>query len=681
VILPRVRLATTWPAWLAAVANGSCAVELGGRQVLRQSIFQNVSGVAPPTAPAVVGVAVLAAVGCAAWAWWRGTLSVTRLVVLALLASFVAGLALQQQLGARLQSDGFFYFAFLRSIVIDHDFSLANDYAAIGIGSSLILTPTATGYAQTAWSVGPAIAWLPFYAIGSLGARYLAGQGLDVAVNGASFPYRQAVCIAGLFYGLLGFWFCYRLASRYFAERIAALATVALAGGSFMAWYLVREPTMSHATSMCVVAAFLYLWSVTGGQRTTWQWAALGLLGGVMLAVRWQNVIFVAFPAWEIAVAFLRARDGAERGVHARSGAIFAACGLVAFSPQLAAWQAIYGSPIAVSPLSPQMFWWKPDIVRLLWSSRNGLFSTSPVVYLAAVGLVAGACRKRGVWWIAVAVFCIAVYVNASVADWWGGSAYGGRRFDGTIPLLVLGLAAAIEGLQAWLARRPLTAVGALLALLVLWNVTAMAAAVEGTFGGSMPQPFADLAADQAKRLHRWFGHPLSYPASLGYALREGVAPFRYDALAFPMLEDPTRPYGRIDLGTRDEAYVTEGWYGPEALPDGTTLRWASASAELLIPLDHAASLLVQLRVRPFAYEGAAPVLAVRINGRSFGPFPLVAGWQRVDFPTEADAWTAGVNRVAFVWPSAAIPAKVGAGQDGRELGGMVDYVRVEVRR
>jgi hypothetical protein len=196
-----------------------------------------------------------------------------------------------------------------------------------------------------------------------------------------------------------------------------------------------------------------------------------------------------------------------------------------------------------------------------------------------------------------------------------------------------------------------------------------------------MPQSFADLAVDQAGRLHRWFGHPFSYPASLGYALRERVAPFRYDALAFPMLEDPTRPYGRIDLGTRDEAYVTKGWYGPETLPDGTTLRWTSASAELLLPLDHPASLIVQLRVRPFTSADGSPLLAVRVNGRSFGPFPLTAGWQRVDFPTDAGAWKAGVNRVEFVWPSAGVPAAVGAGKDARELGGMVDYVRVEVAR
>lgn len=249
------------------------------------------------------------------------------------------------------------------------------------------------------------------------------------------------------------------------------------------------------------------------------------------------------------------------------------------------------------------------------------------------------------------------------------------------MPLLVVGLCAAIEGVKHWIARRPLAAVAALLGVLVLWNVTAMAAAVAGRFGGSMPQSFTELTADQAHTLSRWFGHPYSYPANLIYALREGVAPFRYDYFAFPMIGDPTRPYGRIDVGAHDEEYLADGWYPAETQPDGTTLRWSAATAEVLVPLDHPAPLIVQLRVKPFAYPDAALNLSVRINGREFGPFPLTAEWQRVDFPTEASAWSTGVNRLQMIWPAAAVPAQVGMGNDARELGGATDYVRIQVVR
>jgi hypothetical protein len=675
------RLLAPWPLWLTTAGILGCAVELGGRQVIRQSLLQNLVGTPPPSAGALIGLAALAALLGALWLRTRRGLNLDRAVALALAVCFVVGLAAQQRLGARLQSDGFFYFAFLRSIVNDHDVNLSNDYALIGIGSDAFLAPTSTGYAQTAWSVGPAIAWMPFYAVGHAGATYLVSRGVKVAVDGSGYPYRQAVCIASLFYGLLGVWFCYRLASRFFAGRVALLATAALVTGSFMLWYIVKEPTMSHATSMCAVAAFIYAWSATGGGRTVPQWAALGLLGGLMLAIRWQNLVFMVFPAWELAAAMITGPGRAERRASFLHGALFAACAAVTFLPQMIAWNSIYGSPLAVSPMSPKMFWSSPDIARMLWSSRNGLFSTSPVTYLAALGLVAFALRNRAFGRLALVVFVLSVYVNASVEDWWGGAAFGARRFDGTVPLLVVGLAAAIDGLGRWLARRPLAAVTALLALLVLFNITAIASGVAGRFGGSVPQSFGELAVDQARTLSRWVGHPFSYPANLVYAAREGVAPFRYDYFAFPMLGDPERPYGRLDIGSHDELYLGDGWYQADTQQDGTTTRWSKATAEVLLPLDHPAPLIVQLRLKPFSYPGASLNLAVRINGRDFGPFPLTADWQRVDFPTDASAWTAGVNRVQLVWLGAAVPAAVGINNDSRELGGAVDYVRIQVAR
>ena len=675
------RLLAAWPAWLAVLAILACAVELGGRQVIRQSLLQTLAGAAPPSAAALVALAFAAALLGIAWLRLRRTLTMDRAVALVLCACAVAGLAAQQRLGARLQSDGFFYFAFLRSIVNDRDVNLANDYRLIGIGHESLQTPTSTGYAHTAWSVGPAIAWMPFYAIGDAGAHYLAARGVNVAVDGSSYPYRQAICIAGLVYGLLGLWFCYRLAARTFAPGLAALSTAALAAGSFMLWYIVKEPTMSHATSMCAVAAFIYAWIVTRGRRSAWQWAALGLLGGLMLAIRWQNLVFMTFPAWECAAAVVAGPGLAERRGALLRGALFGACAFAAFLPQLVAWNAIYGSPIAVSPLSPKMLWLSPDPVRMLWSSRNGLFSTSPVTYLAALGLVAFAVRDRALGRLSLAVFVLTVYVNASVEDWWGGAAVGARRFDGAVPLLVVGLAAAVDGLRRWVATRPLAAVTALLGLLVLWNLTAMASALVGRFGGSVPQSFAELAVDQARTFARWFGHPFSYPVNLMYGAREGVAPFRYDLFAFPMLADPERPYGRVDVGLHDEAYLGEGWYQADTLPDGTTARWSRATAEVLLPLDHPAPLIVQLRLKPFSYPGASRTLAARINGRQFGPFTLSADWQRVDFPTDGSIWKAGVNRVQLVWPGAAVPASVGIGRDDRELGGAVDYVRIQVVR
>jgi hypothetical protein len=103
----------------------------------------------------------------------------------------------------------------------------------------------------------------------------------------------------------------------------------------------------------------------------------------------------------------------------------------------------------------------------------------------------------------------------------------------------------------------------------------------------------------------------------------------------------------------------------------------------VLIPLDHVAPLLLQVRAIPFTYDGGPDgSLAVKVNGRRFGPVRVSGGgWQRAEIPVEAAAWRPGINRVELLWLSAAIPARVGAGADPRQLGARVDFVRVQVAR
>ena len=60
------------------------------------------------------------------------------------------------------------------------------------------------------------------------------------------------------------------------------------------------------------------------------------------------------------------------------------------------AWQSIYGTLLARSPVGPQIRWTSPQLVDILWSARNGLFSSAPVLYLAALGLVLLSHRAAG---------------------------------------------------------------------------------------------------------------------------------------------------------------------------------------------------------------------------------------------------------------------------------------------
>jgi hypothetical protein len=666
-------------AWAALIV---VAIELCGREVARRSLLDLLLGLRPGLFALTLTAAAAAASGVFAS---RLSPGFQRGGAFVLAALFAAGVAAQIHLGARLQSDGFYYYAYLRSLVFDGDVEFSNDYKLLGLGDKPhLFEPTPTGYAQSAWTIGPAIVWAPFFAAAHPIAGRLAAGGADVSTNGVSYPYRQAVCIAGLVYALLGCWFTYRLALLFFDARLAAGAVAFTIAGSFMLWYMVKEPSMTHAPSMAGVAGFVWMWAATHGRRTRLQWALLGLLAGFITLIRWQNALFAIFPAYEALTQLLRAvrsKDRAALMSTLTAGSLFTGCAVIGFIPQMLAWKAIYGSFLAVSPVGPQIRWWDPHLVDILWSSRNGLLSWSPVLYIGAIGLAIFAFARPWIGVPAVLALGVMTYFNASIQDWWGSAGYGGRRFDGTIPLFALGVAAFADRAAALARRHPLPVVAAGGSLLVLWNLTLMSAAQDGHVRLGESVSFGEAGAHQARAFHRWFGHPFTYPASLAFAARNDVSIGAYDLLsANRFLGDPLRPYGRIDIGeANDELWLEDGWHGPE-LSGPVSFRWASGTATAILPLDHAAALRVQVRARSFDYPGAAPqTLTVVVNGIAQPPVPLAPDWATAVFEVDEGSWRAGVNRVTLVFGRAARPADVGAGADGRVLSAAVDYIRIEV--
>jgi hypothetical protein len=676
-------MAISRAAWAVA---GLTSLELAWREIARRSLFRLALGTDPSVAT-VVTLAVVSAVAAAVMMPRRRAGPV-------LTALVTIGLALQLQLGARLQSDGFYYFAYLRSLAFDHDVNFMNDYRMLGLGDKTYLfQPTKTGHAESAWTIGPAIVWSPFFAVGHLVATGLRAKGVEVSTDGTSYPYRQAICIASLVYGLLGCWFAYRLTRLFFPASLAAPAVALTTAGSFMLWYLVKEPSMTHASSMASVAGFIWMWAATRERRPLRSWALLGLLAGLMALIRWQNLLFALLPGLDALQMLARSRRTADTRAMRETlagSAVFLACGVAGFLPQMLAWQGIYGSMIARSPVGPQIRWTDPHLVDILWSARNGLFSTAPILYLGAIGLLGFAAVRPAAGVPMVAAVAVMIYFNACIQDWWGSAGFGGRRFDGLIPIFCVGLAAFVDYAGVVVRRHATTAVMALLAVMAVWNLALIAAAQRGAVRIGETLAFDRAWASQARVVHGWFGNPFTYPASLVFALRNGVSPGEYDLLSTNrFLTDPLRPYGSLDVGNGDEWLIGGGWHAPET-EGAATFRWAASPATLRIPLDHAAPLRVQVRLHAFAYPGApAQTLTIAGNGRACvpsdasaqagAPLTVTPDWQTVECTLDAASWRAGVNELALRFAYTQRPVDVGAGGDVRPLAAAVDWVRISV--
>ncbi len=451
-------------------------------------------------------------------------------------------------------------------------------------------------------------------------------------------------------------------------------------GGSFILWYALAEPSLAHAPTMAAVAAFVWYWTATMGRRSLVHWIGLGALAGFAGLVRWQSVLFALLPAIEALTALWRAgraRDAASLRSTLVGGVAFTMAAVVAFTPQMLAWKAMYGHYLAVSPIAPQIIWRHPHLVDVLFASQNGLFAMSPILYVAAIGLVIFARRRPAVGVPSLVVVAAMIYFNASVQDWWGSAGYGGRRFDGTLPLFVIGAAAAVERLSTLLVRRPRLAAAAVLGGLAIWNATFLAAAREGAVTAGAPTAFDDAGAAQARILHRWIGHPFSYPANLWFAARHGVSPAHYDLPTTSFMGEAIRPSGRVDIGGDDRAYLLAGWFTPER-EGGLSFRWATQQAAMSIPLGFATDVDLQIRLRAFPLPGPPQSVMVDTGAGRFGPLTVGTDWQTLVVAIPRAALRAGANQVVLTFSRVGRPSSTGGG-DTRDLSAAVDFVRVKM--
>ena len=341
-----------------------------------------------------------------------------QLILIVALVGFLA-IAFKPSVSA----DGGGYFSYLHSIVFDRDLDMSNEYAAAAAEhvkiSGDVKSRTVTGLPPNQYPIGPAILSLPAYLVAVL-----------VRPSGEPQfgpPFATAYTLASLFYGLLALALAYRLLRKLSFGRDASLAAVVGVGlGTPLLYYLVYSPSYSHTFSAFMVTLFVYLWWTRREQRGWRGWLLLGVVGGVMALVRWQDGPLMAITLLDLPRARWRIL-------------LLAPGTLLGFSPQLVVDKVIFGK---WQPGAPTVAFdpFPGHYLDVLFSSLHGLFVWSPLL-LAAVA---------GYWFVkeptlraAFAIcFVMQVLIIGSFVYWYGGFSVGMRFFINLTPFFAIGLAA-----------------------------------------------------------------------------------------------------------------------------------------------------------------------------------------------------------------------------------------------
>jgi hypothetical protein len=543
----------------------------------------------------------------------------------ALLGAFLAVLLSH---GERVSSDGIDHFVYLHSLWIDHDLDFANDYALLSPRGQSVDPKTPLGRTGNVHPVGPALAWSPLYLAADVLAR-ISGRPPD----GQGPYYRNAVAIAGLLYGWLGLVLVYRTLAPRTSRGAALLAALGLGLGTFLVWYIVFAPTMAHAPAFCMAALVLMLWlgPEPWGLRRA---AALGAAIGLAALMKWSSALLLVLPLATLAARFGRRE---AKGKVLKEGLVLLAAAGVAFLPQAVVWKLLYGSFLTV-PQGAAFLGRGAAYAGVLFSPWHGLFSWSPLLYLGAIGLGFVIARDpiRGG---AILLFLLAlVRVNAVVGDWWGGAAFGARRFDTALPFLGLGLAVLFDGLGRFAKVHPGVLPTLVGALFVTWNLAFAWGFRGGAFDYADPVTFEEMGHSVVSVVDRAVGSPFALPGALVEWGLAGVPPRDYEALF------AERPHARfaVRMGEDDRLYLFGPWSGPRSI-SGEIGRIATDLVGVVAPIHR--SEAYTLGLRGLAPTGAASLRAL-VNGRALGTRAFGAPWTDAEWDVPGEALHPGRNLV-----------------------------------
>ena len=393
---------------------------------------------------------------------WSGTL------FLILAACYLAFLPLPRVDNHLLGSDGGYYYSYMRSWYLDRDLDIRNDISLYNSRMSEE-NPNRLGEFYDR-SIGPAVLWSPFFLAGRFLTLFLLRLGVPIAADGFSYLEEAVVCLGSILYAVAGLHLLYLTLSRFESRSISAMSVLLIFLSTFAVYYTLFEPSMSHALELFTVSFFL--WSVIGRNPDARSGGVMvGIAGGLMTLVRWQNGIFLLLLPLELmSPDSVFSRKSTSRALLQVLLALLVVLVLIAL--QGAFWRVTLGSFVTVPQGKDFLNFADIHLFRVLFSSNHGLLSWHPVFIFAAAGMFLVRPRRRAL--VFSLLILVQLWVCSIVSEWWCADSFGMRRMSGTIPFFAFGIASILSRLICRpRALRYIT--GGIALILILWNFLFMA--------------------------------------------------------------------------------------------------------------------------------------------------------------------------------------------------------------
>jgi hypothetical protein len=587
------------------------------------------------------------------------------ILLLLLVVGTVAYFSLENQNGHRggvAELDGYYYYVYLRSMQMDGDLELGNEYRQWGNPFKFGTTPT--GYHRNIFGIGPALLWSPFFVVTHVVALIGHKLGLVLTLDGMSRFHQAGTFYGTLIYAWLAVLLCYHIARRTAGRSVALWAALGAALAGPLPCYVLTWSSFSHAHAAFASSLMVLLWLRYRGNWTIRRWTIFGASVGLLVLVRPACFVFAALPLIEGArevVAALRA--GRHRD------ALAPLCGggaaLAVFSPQMIMWKLYYGSLI-VTPQGEGFMWWSQSAwYSTLFSPRNGLFPWAPLMIVALVGLGIVTRRRPALGLPLWVIFIALVLVNGAVSDWWGWG-FSARRYSAALPLFTLGLAVALRAIRQSLATRPRRTAAWITGLAILgavvfnlqWMRNFSRHNMTWTGVHSTEGMYMTTTHSLVDQVYSVTGNPVSLPASLAFSIRRGGAPRIYDRIdgsymlgeSHLQANPSAKPYAHATLKMGDLRYrhnLSESFGNPKREGEVKYAPLREARGHVFLPINRPGDLQMMIGGRAVH---AGTKVEILFNGERLGVQTLPAGsWTRLFATAPARLVARGINRLDLV--------------------------------
>lgn len=367
--------------------------------------------------------------------------------------------------GQAIYGDGIYYYAFTRSLVKDGDIHFVNEYAhhyspvnnntVLPEPPSVVENLTPNGYAQNKYGIGAPLFWIIPFTFADVLVNIW--NIISLPINGIGFSdvYQILVGLFNVAAVIVGGILLYLFLKKHFNALPAFLAVAVMLFGSNLFYYGSVDVINSHPFSFLTSTVFLLFWWSTLFKRTANQWFALGIIFGILLLIRTQDIVFGILVIAEGIVLLRKQGVGVLAGLFGRY-LMFGFGTLLAFVPQLLTWQTIYGD-IFTSPYirgGEGFNFMEPKLLDLFIYPKISILIWTPVFVVSIVGLFLVLKKHQLLAIFSLLLVFTEIYFIASWSGWTQGESFGVRMLISALPFMAVGLAYVLELLLQHFTKR-----------------------------------------------------------------------------------------------------------------------------------------------------------------------------------------------------------------------------------